>query len=114
MEIVYKRKSVSAMDIWGEIPDIPSYSAVRSVLSILEDKGLLKHRRQGKKYIYSPLIFSRKASVSAAKQLLTTYFDNSLEKAVTAILEMHSTNLTKENYKRLYRIIDRARKEVSE
>ena len=111
MEIVYKKKQVSAKDVWNEIPEIPSYSAVRSVLNILEEKGLLQHSRQGKKYIYSPTISPKKASNSALKQLLTTYFDNSLEKAVTTMLEMHSTNLTEDDYKRLSGIIDRAREE---
>ncbi len=111
METVYKKKQVSAKDVWNEIPDIPSYSAVRSVLNILEEKGFLQHSRQGKKYIYSPTISTKKASNSALKQLLTTYFDNSLEKAVTTMLEMHSTNLTDKDYKRLSSIIDRAREE---
>ena len=111
MEIVYKKKQASAKDVWNEIPDIPSYSAVRSILNILEEKGFLQHSRQGKKYIYSPTISTKKASNSALKQLLTTYFDNSLEKAVTTMLEMHSTNLTDKDYKRLSSIIDRAREE---
>jgi predicted transcriptional regulator len=111
MEIVYKKKQVSAKDVWMEIPDIPSYSAVRSVLNILEEKGFLQHSRQGKKYVYSPTISPKKASNSALKQLLNTYFDNSLENVVTAMLEMHSTELTDSAYKRLSGIIDRARKE---
>jgi predicted transcriptional regulator len=85
MEVVYRRKRVSAKDVWNEISDFPSYSAVRSVLTILEQKGLLTHIAEGKKYIYSPTIAHEKAMHSAVKQLLQTYFDNSLEKAVTAL-----------------------------
>ena len=114
MEIVYKNKKVSARDIWNELPDIPSYSAVRSVLSILEEKGFLKHRRHGRKYIYSPTISRRKASDSALIQLAITYFDNSLEKAFTTMLKMNSTDLSDADYKRLAQKIYMARKEASE
>ena len=111
MEVVYRRKEVSAKDVWNEIPDFPSYSAVRSVLNILEDKGFIKHKKHGKKYVYSATISRKKATSSAVKQLLTTYFDNSLEKAVTTMLEMHNDDLTDEDFQRLSRIIERARKE---
>ena len=111
MEVVYRRREVSAKDVWKEISDFPSYSAVRSVLTILEEKGFLTHTLEGKKYVYSPTISRKKATSSAVKQLLTTYFDNSLEKAVTTMLEIHSTELTDADYKRLSGIIDRARRE---
>ena len=114
MEIVYKKKQVSAKDVWKAIPDIPSYSAVRSILSILEEKGFLQHSRQGKKYIYSPTVSPKNASNSALKQLLNTYFDNSLERVVTTMFEIHSTELTDSDYKRLSGIIDRARMEVQD
>jgi predicted transcriptional regulator len=114
MDVVYKKQNVSAKDVWKEIPDIPSYSAVRSILSILEEKGFLEHRRHGKQYIYSPTLSPKKASNSALKQVLTTYFDNSLEKVVTTMLEMHSTELTDADYKRLSGLIDMARKEVKD
>jgi BlaI family penicillinase repressor len=114
MEIVYRRKRVSANDVWKEIPDFPSYSAVRSVLSILEQKGLLAHSVEGKKYMYFPTIAHEKATHSAVKQLLTTYFDNSLEKAVTAMLEIHEKDMTIDDFERLAAVIDRARKEEEE
>jgi BlaI family penicillinase repressor len=111
MDIVYRRKEVSAQDVWQEVPDFPSYSAVRSVLSILEEKGLLTHWVEGKKYIYSPTIPHKKAMSSAVKQLLSTYFDNSLERAVTAMLEIHTEDLTERDLERLAHIIEQAKKE---
>ena len=110
MEIVYQRREVSAQDVRNKIPDFPSYSAVRSVLSILEEKGLLIHRMEGKKYIYSPTISHKRAMHSAVKQLMSTYFDNSLEKAVTAMLEIHTGDLTDDDFRNLAEIIDRTRK----
>jgi predicted transcriptional regulator len=114
MEVVYRRKEVSAKDVWKEIPDFPSYSAVRSVLSILEQKGLLTHIVEGKKFIYSPTIAHEKAMHSAVKQLLSTYFDNSLEKAVTAMLRIRNRDMTDDDLKRLADTIHRARKEDEE
>lgn len=114
MEVVYRRKSVSAKDVWNEVPDLPSYSSVRSVLAILEQKGFLTHILEGKKYIYSPTIAHKKAVHSAVKQLMTTYFDNSLEKAVTAMLEIHNSDMTNTDFERLALIIESARKEDEE
>ena len=111
MEAIYRRKSASVKEVLAEIPSPPTYSAVRSILNILEEKGFLKHKKLGKKYVYSPTISAGKATKSAVKQLLHTYFDNSLEKAVTTMLEMHNDGLTDADYKRLSRIIERARKE---
>ena len=114
MAILYKRKNASVKDILKDIPNPPSYSAVRSVVNILEDKGFIKHKKHGKKYVYSPTISRNKATSSAVKQLLATYFDNSLEKAVTTMLEMHNNDLTGEDFKRLSLIIEKARKEAEE
>jgi BlaI family penicillinase repressor len=110
MAIIYKRKKASVKEVLEDIPNPPSYSAVRSTLNILKEKGYLKHNRQGKKYIYSPTISQKKAMSSAVKHLLTTYFDNSLEKAVTTMLEIHNNDLTEEDFKRITRIIDRTKK----
>ena len=112
MAIIYKRKNASVREVLKDIPKPPSYSAVRSIVNILEDKGFIKHKKHGKKYIYSPTISLNKATTSAVRQLLTTYFDGSLEKAVTTMLEMHNDDLAEEDFKRLSRIIEKARKEA--
>ena len=111
MEVMYREKKLSARQVWELIPDFPSYSAVRSVLTILEEKGLLTHTVEVRKYIYSPAVEHRRAVSSALKQLLRTYFDGSLEKAVTAMLEIHSEDMTEDDFKRLSEIIARAGKE---
>ena len=111
MAIIYRRNNASVNDVLEAIPNPPSYSAVRSVVNILEDKGFIKHKKQGKKFVYSPTISRKKATSSAVKQLLTTYFDNSLEKAVTTMLEIHNDDLTDEDFQRLSRIIERVQME---
>jgi len=111
MEVMYREKNVSAKQVWEFIPDFPSYSAVRSVLTILERRGLLTHTVEGRTFIYSPAVEHRKAVLSAIKQLLRTYFDDSLDKAVAAMLEIHGEDMTEDDFERLSEIIARARKE---
>jgi BlaI family penicillinase repressor len=112
MEVVYRRKSASVKGILSELPNPPSYSAVRATVNILERKGYLKHARQGKKYVYSPRTSPKKAMEGAVKQLLRTYFDGSLEKAVTAMLEIHGRDLSAGDIARLAEAIENAKKEV--
>ena len=111
MEVMYREGNVSAKQVWEFIPDFPSYSAVRSVLTILERRGLLTHTVEGRTFIYSPAVEHRKAVLSAIKQLLRTYFDDSLDKAVAAMLEIHGEDMTEDDFERLSEIIARARKE---
>lgn len=112
MEIVYRRKSAPVKGILKELPNPPSYSAVRATMNILERKGYLKHTKQGKKYVYSPTTSPKKAMEGAVKQLLRTYFDDSLEKAVTAMLEIHGSDLSAEDIARMAEAIENAKKEV--
>jgi BlaI family penicillinase repressor len=111
MEVMYREKNLSAKQVWEHIPDFPSYSAVRSVLTILECKGLLTHDVEGRKFIYFPAVEHRKAVSSAVKQLLRTYFGGSLHEAFAAMLEIHSEDMTEDDFKRLSEIIAGARKE---
>ena len=111
MDVVYRRKSASGQEIMNDIPNPPTYSAVRSTLNILEKKGLLKHRKNGKKFIYSPTISPSKATNSAVKQLMTTYFNNSVENAVSTILKIHKGDLSEKDFQILNNIIENARKE---
>ena len=111
MAIVYNRKSASVLDVRRELPDPPSYSAVRSIVNILESKGFLKHGKNGKKYVYFAAIAPRKAMKAALRQLIKTHFDDSIEKAITAILETHNGGITEDELNRLAELIDKIRAE---
>jgi predicted transcriptional regulator len=111
MDVIYRRKSASVKEVLEGIPNPPSYSAVRAMLNILEDKGFLKHKKSGLKYIYYPTISHKRAMSTAVKQLLTTYFNNSIEDAVAAIIEIHNKNAEKIDFDKLVQLIDEARKE---
>ena len=112
MEAIYRRKSATAQEVWNAIPEPPSYSAVRATLKILEAKGLLTHRRQGRKYLYLPKIPHGRARQTAIRQLLETYFDDSVEAAVAALIRTDRRKLTEEDYQRLIELIRQAEKEA--
>ena len=111
MDIIYPRGRASVAEVHQAMPDPPSYSAVRALMRILEDKGHLKHTAEGNKYIYLPTRSRRQASRSAARRLLQTFFDGSTEQALAALLEVSPSGPTQEELERLARVIDKARKE---
>jgi BlaI family penicillinase repressor len=112
MEIIYRKKRAAVGEIRDEIPSPPSYSAVRATVNILERKGYLIHTRQGKKYLYAPSTSRRKTVHGAIRHMLSTYFDNSLEKAVTAMLELRRKDLSDEEIDRLARLILNEKEEI--
>jgi BlaI family penicillinase repressor len=111
MEAVYAQKKADVYDVLGSIPNPPSYSAVRATLKILVAKGLLVHRREGRRYVYSPTISHRRARQSALRQLLQTYFNNSVEEAVAALFQVERRGLSDSEYRKLIALIEKAREE---
>jgi predicted transcriptional regulator len=111
MDIVYAREEASEADVRGDLPDPPSYSAVRALLAILVEKGHLKHRSEKGRYIYAPTRRRAQAGRSALRRVLDTFFEGSLEKAVAALLQGSDSNLSEEELQRLGRLIQQARKE---
>ena len=110
MNVVYARAEASAAEVWRELPDPPSRTAVRTLLRILEEKGHLRHRKQGRRFIYRPTRPRRRAGRSALRGVLETFFDGSLEKAVAAHLSDPAAELSPEELKRLARLVREARK----
>jgi predicted transcriptional regulator len=111
MDVVYRMKSASVREVREAMPDPPSYSAVRALVGILEKKGFLRHRQSGKKYIYSPTIPRKRAVSTALKHMLQHYFNNSVEEAVGALIEVNRNTLTNEELERLSVLIERAKEE---
>jgi len=107
MEFLYRKPGASVTEIRKGIANPPGYSAVRATVNILERKGHLKHVREGKKYLYSPITPRRKAMQAAVRQLLSTYFDNSVESAVTALVTLHGKDLSSTDIERLEKLIRR-------
>jgi len=111
MDIVYARGEATAAVVHAELPDPPSYSAVRALLAILVDKGHLKHRSEQGRYIYAPTRRRSQAGRSALRRVLDTFYEGSLEKAVAALLQGSEANLSEGELARLGQLIEQARKE---
>ena len=111
MDIVYRHGRVTAAEVLAELPDPPSYSAVRALLRILEEKGYLRHQQEGPRYVFLPTLARDKARRSALKQIVQTFFDGSAEQAVAALLDMSQPRLSQADLDRLVRLIGKARKE---
>jgi BlaI family penicillinase repressor len=111
LEVIYRLGEASAGDVLRELPDLPSYSAARSVLRSLEDRGLVRHREKGMRYVYSPTQSRQKASRKALSELLDTFFDGSPLSAMSALLEISHDREQQLDTGELERLIDEARSE---
>ncbi|HLZ44621.1 MAG TPA: BlaI/MecI/CopY family transcriptional regulator [Gemmatimonadales bacterium] len=111
MDVIYRSGRATAAEVLEQLADPPSYSAVRALLRVLEDKGHLRHEADGPRYVFVPTVPRERARQSALRQLLHTFFDGSTEQAVAALLDLASTKLSDAELERLSRLIADARKE---
>jgi predicted transcriptional regulator len=111
MDFLFRVGRASAADVLAGIPDPPSYSAVRALLRILEDKGHVRHEEEGRAYIYSPTTRKEAARKSALQHLLRTFFDGSTEDAVAALLDLKGPRMSEEELERIERLVEQARRE---
>jgi len=111
MDILYQRGKSPASEVREAMPDAPSYSAVRAMLRVLEEKGHIRHEAEDLRYVYSPTVPRDKAKRSAVKHLVETFFKDSPEQVVAALLDVSSTRLTREELDRKAEMIERAKKE---
>jgi predicted transcriptional regulator len=94
MDILFRRGEATVAEIMGELPDPPTYSAVRSILRILVEKKLITHREDGPRYVYLPSVNTEQARDDALKHVIRTFFDGSTEQAIAAVLRMSDTTLS--------------------
>ncbi len=111
MDLIYRSGRATAAEVLEQLADPPSYSAVRALLRVLEDKGHLRHEEDGPRYVFLPTVPRERALQSALRQLLHTFFDGSTEQAVAALLDLSSTRLSDAELERLSQLIADARKE---
>lgn len=110
MDILYAHGRATAADVQSWLPDPPSYSAVRAMLRILEDKGHIRHEQDGPRYIYRPTVPRDNAKRSALHHLLQTFFEGSREQAISELLDDSSSDLSDAELDRLAQLIDKARR----
>jgi predicted transcriptional regulator len=111
MDILYRQRTATAGEIHQALPDPPSYSAVRATLRILEEKGHVRHKPGSLPYLYFPTVAPDQARSSAIRHLLDTFFDGSIEQAVSTLIAESEGNLTAGELDRLRKLIDEARRQ---
>lgn len=112
MDIVFARGEATAADVVAALPDPPSYSAVRTLLRIMEQKGHLKHREDGPRYMYLPTQAREKASRSALKRVVDTFFEGSLANAVAALVDAGGKKISAEELERIEAVIQQAKSQT--
>jgi predicted transcriptional regulator len=114
MDVLYRHGRATVAEVLPELPEPPSYSAVRAMLRILETKGHARHEQDGPRYVYVPTVGRDTAKRSALKHVLNTFFEGSAEQVVAALLEVSGGELSEADLSRLRRLIDQARHEARE
>jgi predicted transcriptional regulator len=109
MDVVYRLGKATVTDVLERLPDPPSYSAVRALMRILEEKGHLSHEQDGPRYVYLPTVPRDAAQASALSHLVRTFFGGSAEAAVAALLDLPEHGMSEGELSRLSRLIDEAR-----
>lgn len=114
MDIVARRGRVSAAEVHADLDDPPSYSTVRSMLKVLEDKGYVRHEWEGPRHMYAPTAHQSDLKRTALRHLVQTFFGNSTEAAVVAMLGANESKLSREELDRLAKVIDEARESAAD
>lgn len=111
MEVIYREGQATAGEVLAGLADPPSYSCVRGLLRVLENKGHVRHVADGTRYVYQPTLARDRAGRPALASVLETFFDGSAEKAVAALLDLSRADLSDDDLDRLSKLIDEARAE---
>jgi predicted transcriptional regulator len=111
MDVIYREREATATQVLAALPDPPSYSAVRAMLRVLENKGHLRHVSDGSHYVYRPTLPRERAGKPALENVIQTFFDGSAEKTVAALLDLSRSELSKNDLDRLSELIEQARTE---
>lgn len=105
MDIIYRLGKASAKDVEENLPDPPSYSAVRALLVTLEKKEMVKHEKQSRRYIYKPAVAEKKARKSALTNLISTFFEGKPQNLVAALLDEKDQDLSKEQIDEIRKMV---------
>ncbi len=111
MDILHRLRRATAHEVQDNLADPPSYSAVRTHLRLLEERGHVRHVEEGQRYVYSPVAAPGEARRSALSQVVRTFFGGSVEQAVAALVDSSKPKLSQDELDRIAQLIERARKE---
>jgi BlaI family transcriptional regulator, penicillinase repressor len=110
MNILHRRGRVTAAEVRAELPDPPGYSAVRSALSGLVEGGVIRHEREGNRFVYLPVLPRERVRYSAVRHLLRTFFEGSRKQAISTLLKDEDLRLSGEDFEELSRLLEEARR----
>ncbi len=110
MDVVFRRKKATVAEVCDELKDIPNYTAARVLMHNLEAKGLLKHERQGKRYVYYPTLPAKKARRSELRHVMQTFFGGSPKEVMADLIDLSQDDMDDQAWKEIYRIIEEARR----
>jgi len=110
MDVLLREGKATAREIWEELPDAPSYSTVRKLLSVLEEKGHVKHSESGATYVYSSVRPRSEMAASALRRMRDTFFGGSMEQVVSGLLSLKDTELGADELNRIARMISDSKK----
>jgi len=111
MDILHRRGRATAHEVMDDLADPPSYSAVRTFLRLLEERGHVRHEQDGPRYVYTPTVARREAQRSALAHLVDTFFDGSVEDAVATLVESSKPKLSAQELDRIAALVTKAKKE---
>jgi predicted transcriptional regulator len=110
MDVIYRRREATVAEVLEDLAAPPSYSAVRALLRVLEEKGHLTHREDGPRYVFRPTRPRKQAERNALARLMTTFFGGSVEKTVAALLDLEAARLSEDDLARLATLVEEARR----
>jgi BlaI family transcriptional regulator, penicillinase repressor len=110
MDVLYQRQRASAAEIRESLASPPSYSAVRALLRILEDKGHIRHAEKDLRYVYFPTVSRRRVRRAALRHLVETFFDGSAAQTVATLLDSSTARMSESELDRISELIAKARK----
>ena len=111
MDVIYKLGEATAAEVREHLSEPPSYSSVRKLLSILEEKGVVRHIERDRRYVFLPARSKREARRTALKHLVETFFENSTEGVVAALMDMSASRMSNDEFRRLTTLIEQKKKE---
>ena len=106
MDILYRMGEATAQEVMDEMPDPPTYSAVRALLATMIEKNLVSFRKDSRRYVYRPAVPEKKAKRSALKQLLSTFFEGKPENLVAALLDPKDQQLSTDEIEKIRKLIE--------
>jgi BlaI family transcriptional regulator, penicillinase repressor len=109
MDILFRRGEATAAEVMSDLPDPPTYSSVRSILSILVEKKHVVHREEGLRYVYLPAANTTQVREEALRHLIRTFFNGSTDQTIAAVLRLSDTKLSEREIERLEERIRKAR-----